>query len=206
MNKRLASGLNLIAIVYLVLRSGKRHGAQPAEEDREPNNADVQGVLQARAAHQHEQSAALEQALATLANKNAWTGFAAKYGQPQVYLDPRSGAATSISTRVPLIPGPGLGELGRTRRGQLGAGPQGWTGRCHGRGGPDPQLRRGEQSWRSASIPTQLGAARAAQVSDTLWNVSIPQVVNGVPVRYGHLVAVINNGNLVLLGTETWGT
>src|SRR6185295_10185269 len=52
---------------------------------------------------------------------------------------------------------------------------------------------------------TQLGAARAGQVSDTLWNVSMPQVVNGVPVRYGHMVAVINNGNLVLLGTETWG-
>ena len=50
------------------------------------------------------------QALASLANRGAWGQFAAKYGQSQVYLDPRSGVATSIVTRVPMIPGKGDGN------------------------------------------------------------------------------------------------
>jgi peptidase YpeB-like protein len=33
----------------------------------------------------------------------------------------------------------------------------------------------------------------------------VPQLYKGVPVRYGRLAATVNNGNLVLLGTETWG-
>jgi hypothetical protein len=38
-----------------------------------------------------------------------------------------------------------------------------------------------------------------------LWQVHIPQVFEGVPVRYGRVLATINHGNLVLIGTETWG-
>ena len=33
-----------------------------------------------------------------------------------------------------------------------------------------------------------------------------PQHYHGVPVRHGRLAATINRGNLVLIGTETWGT
>ena len=51
----------------------------------------------------------------------------------------------------------------------------------------------------------QLGAARAVQVTPDLWQISIPQVYHGVPVRDGRLAASINHGNLVVVGTETWG-
>src|SRR4030095_10474699 len=51
----------------------------------------------------------------------------------------------------------------------------------------------------------QLANGRAADVSADLWNVSIPQTYHGVPVRYGRLAATIHRGNIVLIGTETWG-
>jgi subtilisin-like proprotein convertase family protein len=203
MNKRLASGLNLIAIVYLVLQPRSAMALNPPKRQASTNSLTSKEFFKPEL-HISTSNLPLDQALATLANKNAWAGFAAKYGEPQVYLDPRSGAATSISTRVPLIPGHGLGNtvgllevssaLGR-KVGQVDTAVVG-------------DLIQKFVVGNSSAIgidAAQLGAARAAQISDTLWNVSIPQVVNGVPVRYGHLVAVINNGNLVLLGTETWG-
>jgi subtilisin-like proprotein convertase family protein len=203
MNKRLASGFSLIAIVYLVLQSGSAMALDTPKPKADPNNLTAKEFFKPEL-HISTSNLPLEQALATLANKSAWADFAAKYGEPQVYLDPRSGAATSISTRIPLIPGHGLGNtigllevssaLGR-KVGQIDSTVVG-------------DLIHKFVVGNSLTIgidPTQMGAVQVAQISDTLWNVSIPQVVNGVPVRYGHLVAVINNGNLVLLGTETWG-
>jgi hypothetical protein len=51
----------------------------------------------------------------------------------------------------------------------------------------------------------QLGDARVTKVNEDLWQVHIPQRYQGVVVRDGRLLATINHGNLVLLGTETWG-
>src|SRR5262249_45109923 len=42
-------------------------------------------------------------------------------------------------------------------------------------------------------------------VTPELWHVQIPQIVNGVPVRYAHIAATLNNGNMVLFGAEMWG-
>jgi hypothetical protein len=51
----------------------------------------------------------------------------------------------------------------------------------------------------------QLGAARTTRVRPDLWQVSIPQVYAGIPVRDARLAATINHGNLVVIGTEVWG-
>src|SRR5262249_41406492 len=51
----------------------------------------------------------------------------------------------------------------------------------------------------------QLGTSRVARITEELWQGSIPPVVNGIPVRGGRVLATIGHGNLVLLGTETWG-
>jgi subtilisin-like proprotein convertase family protein len=203
MSKRLASGLCRIAIVYLALQSGSALALDAPKPKADSNNLTAKEFFKPEL-RISSSNVPLDHGFESLANKSAWTEFAARYGQPQVYLDPRSGAAASISTRVPLIPGNGVGNslkisdvssaLGR-KVGQI-----------------DPQIV-GDlvhkfvvgNSLAIGIHAGQLGAVRAAQITDTLWNVSIPQVVNGVPVRYGHLIAVINNGNLVLLGTETWG-
>src|SRR6185503_15460231 len=51
----------------------------------------------------------------------------------------------------------------------------------------------------------QMGALRATQVSDTLWQVSAAQVVNGVSVRDARFALTIRHGNVVAFGTESWG-
>ena len=53
--------------------------------------------------------------------------------------------------------------------------------------------------------PAELGKVSAAQVSPDLWQVSVPQTVGGVEVRHARLAASISHGNLVTVGTETWG-
>ena len=42
-------------------------------------------------------------------------------------------------------------------------------------------------------------------LSDAVVSIYVPQVVGGVPVRGAALSAVINNGNVALLGTTNWG-
>jgi hypothetical protein len=146
----------------------------------------------------------LSEVIDALPNKSAFAGFAAQYGQPEVYIDPRSGVATSIVTRVPMLPGPGDGNAVALKDVGVALGKK--VDKI------DPgivaELVRKFVATNGAVIgidPAQLGQAQAVQVTDTLWNVRIPQVLDGLPVRFGHLVAVINSGNLVLLGTETWG-
>ena len=146
----------------------------------------------------------LQQTLAALPNKGAWVQFAAKYGQPQVYLDPRSGAATSIVARIPMIPGAGVGNtLDLSKVGEaLGRKVVAIDREVVG------DLVRKFVTDNSAAIgvvPSQLGAPKAEKVTESLWNVRFPQIVHGIPVRYSQMVAVINGGNLVLLGTSTWG-
>jgi hypothetical protein len=148
--------------------------------------------------------------LMRLPNRGAWEGFLAQQGddarQPRLkaWLDPRSGAATNVMGAFPLIPGRGVGnqltlhDLA-TRFGRPVSSVD------------EPvvaeAVRRFAQSQRLvlAIDVKQLGGARTTKVSDDLWQVSIPQVYADIPVRDARLVATINHGNLVVVGTEVWG-
>jgi len=123
---------------------------------------------------------------------------------PKAFIDPRSGAATSLIGAFPILPGRGVGNhiklmdmaasLGRPVR------------------KVDPQtvgdlvlaFVRENADLLGVDV-TQLGEVKASDVTPELWQVSIPQSFAGIPVRYGRIAASINNGNLVLIGTETWG-
>jgi subtilisin-like proprotein convertase family protein len=120
------------------------------------------------------------------------------------YMDPRSGALSNLAGAVPLIPGNGTGngkklddlqrELGRPVV-QVDSGIV-----------RDLVLDFVVKHGDVIGIDVQqLGPGRANPVGDHLWQVSMPQEVNGIPVRHGRLAATISHGNLVLLGTETWG-
>lgn len=201
MNNRIGSALGLLAAAFLVFHAGTAMALVP---QKPPANTLAAKEFFKPELHISSSNVSLEEAFAGLANKNAWTGFAAKYGQPQVYLDPRSGIASGIVTRVPMIPGKGEGN------GLDLAGVSSALGRkvtaIDSKVVAD--LTRKFIVDNSVAIGVdagQLGAVRSVQVTDTIWNVRFPQVVNGVPVRYGQFVAVINNGNLTLLGAETWG-
>jgi trimeric autotransporter adhesin len=152
----------------------------------------------------------LEDVIAQLPSRPAWEGFLLPRGenparpQTRVYIDPRSGSASNLLTSFPVIPGDGLGntvtlEALRTRLGvtfnavdaQVVASAVGRFVAAHKDVlGVDPG---------------QLGTVRASQVSSNLWQIHVPQQFAGVPVRHGRIAASISHGNIVSIGTETWG-
>jgi hypothetical protein len=136
----------------------------------------------------------VESLLPQLANRSSWEDFLAKRGDVQAFVDPRSGAVTNLLESVPLIPGNGVGnQLRSVRETDEKA--------------VDAALRAHLNARRDVlGIDlAQLGASRVTKLSPDLWNVSIPQAVGGVTVRDARLAATISHGNLILLGTETWG-
>jgi hypothetical protein len=145
----------------------------------------------------------IEQVLSELPNQHAWENFQAAReragkGRMHAYINPRSGAVTNMVDSEPMIPGNGVGnKLTLAKLGVSKVGP--------------PEVAQAVLAYLSSNKDllgidrNQLGKARAVQVSSKLWQVRIPQTYHGVPVRHGHLVATLNNGNLVLIGTSTWG-
>ncbi|MCS7312696.1 MAG: PepSY domain-containing protein, partial [Acidobacteria bacterium] len=146
----------------------------------------------------------LEAVLDQLPNTAAWRAFLARHPGFYVYIDPRSGTPTNLIGPMPLIPGTGVGNRVTlaTLSSQLGRPVEAVT--------PDvvaEQVLRFIQQHRDLFRIdlSQLGPPRVTQVTDYLWQVHIPQVVRGIPVRHGRVLATINHGNLVLIGTDTWG-
>jgi hypothetical protein len=141
-------------------------------------------------------NASLDDALSQLANRGQWEAFLAQRGEDKVrvFIDPRSGAVTNLVEAVPLIPGRGEGNRIKSAK-RVDAAMVEAALKTH------LQARR-----EVLGIDlSQLGKARVTQVTDHLWQVSIPQTYRGVVVRDARLAATINQGNLVLLGAETWG-
>lgn len=135
----------------------------------------------------------------------SWDRFFAAYGREfQVYLDPRSGSPTSIMGSIPIIPGNGVGN--RLTLQDMSLTVERTVRAVDSAVVADVirQFIRTNQDVLKVD-PRQLGLARADQVNASLWQVSIPRQVNGVSVRHGRVAATISHGNLILIGTETWG-
>ncbi|MCI0413663.1 endopeptidase, partial [bacterium] len=150
-------------------------------------------------------NAELENVILQLPNRQEWDRFFAKYGSHfRVYVDPRSATPTNIMGHIPLIPGDGVDN--RVTMEDVAR-----------------KIRRNVQQIDAAVVADvlkqfihenhktlgldvrQMSKVQATQVAETLWQVSIPQQVRGIPVRYGRIVATISHGNLILIGTESWG-
>jgi hypothetical protein len=107
-------------------------------------------------------------------------------------------------TSLPLIPGDGIGnqtavrDLSRRLGKSVHAVDESVVGAL---------VRRFiEENRALLGIDTaQLGGARVVPVNADLWQISIPQVYRGLRVRHARLAATISHGNLVLIGTESWG-
>ena len=134
-------------------------------------------------------SVELSEVLPQLANRATWEAFYGERGedamQPRTpaWIDPRSGTAVNILLSEPIL-------RGEVTPAAVGALVGKYVTAHRDIIGIDPQ---------------QLGDAMANEATAGLWHVSIPQRFEGVPVRYGRVLATITKGNLVLLGTETWG-
>ena len=152
----------------------------------------------------------LDDVLGELPNRGAWERFRSERAsggaeRVHVFIDPRSGVATDIIAPFPLLPGDGVGNrvglaelsarLGR-EVGQVDAAIVAEAAR----------LFVLEHAGLLGIAAAQLGTLRATQVSDTLWQVSAPQVVAGITVRDARLALTISHGNVVAFGTEGWGT
>ncbi len=145
---------------------------------------------------------------AKLPNRAAWQEFggrkAADGSRFGVFIDPRSGAATAIIGPAPLLPGNGVGNkitleaLGRTVGSPVSAV-------------DSASVAAGSRAHIVAHAaqlgidPSQLGSPRVAQIRSDYWQVSFPQVFKGIPVRYGRVALTISHGNVVVMGTESWG-
>lgn len=144
----------------------------------------------------------VEQVLSQLPNRAAWQKFQAtdrsRTGKEAVqgFVDPRSGVATNLMGAFPLIPGRGVGNRVPGVRSERVDGAT--VARAV------QEFVRQNRDLLGIDIG-QLAAGRAVQVTPDLWQVSIPQAFNGVPVRDARLAASISHGNLVVIGAETWG-
>jgi hypothetical protein len=149
-----------------------------------------------------------------LPNRAQWKSFLAAQTKaasetpgrsvPLAFIDPRSGAATNLVGAFPLIPGRGAGN--RLKLEDLSAKLGRPVEKVNAQTVIDAVLAFIVANRGLLNIDlTQLGGVRASDVSADLWNISIPQSYRGVPVRYGRLAATLNRGNLVIIGTETWG-
>lgn len=147
----------------------------------------------------------LQEVMDRLPNSGAWASFLARQtGGAAAYIDPRSGTPASILVSAPLIPGTGKGNTVTL------------TDLALSLGRPVAEIStevvatvvRGyvlNNLDVLAVAADQLGPVQAAQVTDSLWHISIPQEAGGVRVRDARLAGALNHGNLVLLGTEMWG-
>jgi hypothetical protein len=153
-------------------------------------------------------SVPLEDLKDQLPNRAAWVAFlgqrAGYVSEVKVFLDHRSGSAVNIMGAYPLLPGSGVGN--QVTLESLGSSLGREVARVDARVVGEAVLAfvRAHQAVFGIDA-TQLGQPRVTQVHSDLWQVHIPQVLNGVPVRHGRVAASISHGNLVVIGTETWG-
>jgi hypothetical protein len=151
----------------------------------------------------------LETVLTQLPNRGAWeqylrTAAGESAGTPlHAFIDPRSGTATNIMGVFPLIPGRGVGNhvtldgLSRKLGRAVGAVDAAVVSELAFRFVAEHAALLGIDA-------RQLGPVKAGQVTPELWQFSIPQQVNGVRVRDARVLGTINNGNVVVFGTESW--
>jgi hypothetical protein len=120
------------------------------------------------------------------------------------FYDARAGRLTSLILREPLIPGTGAGNTLR------------WVDGAAGQALDEDRVRevawaavRGFIQERQARLRVdvaELGTPRVVLFEQaTIVQVVAPRVIHGVPVRDSSATAVLNHGNLVLLGFDHWG-
>jgi hypothetical protein len=135
---------------------------------------------------------------------DAWDDFFARNGKDfNVYIDPRTGAPTAVQGSIPLIPGDGFNNkvtLDQVRE-SIGRS----VADVDASVVEDLVLKFIADNQAAFNIDLmQLGSPRVTRVAEHLWQVHIPQQINGITVRHGRLAATISHGNLILLGTEAW--
>jgi hypothetical protein len=118
------------------------------------------------------------------------------------FFDSRTGRWSSLILSQPLVPGSGVGNGLRWADGGIAADDNAFRDRAWS------TLRafvKQHEGLLRVDV-TELASSPSIAVHErgTLIQIHAPRVVNGVPVRDSGLSAVINHGNLILLGLQNW--
>jgi len=146
----------------------------------------------------------LSEIINSLPNKDAWMTFSAQQKDAIIYFDPRSGRPVSFIYPYPIIPGTGEGNhiTLATLSTQLGYPVTQVTSEVV----KDLLMQHLRKFNNLLRINlNEIGETRVDQVSEVLWHANFRRQVNGIPVKDSRIAFAINNGNLVLWGTEGWG-
>jgi hypothetical protein len=115
--------------------------------------------------------------------------------------DARSGRPASLILSVPLVPGDGVGntltwaDTGRADEATVRE--RAWTGLL--------RYLEGRESTLGVDV-SELATPRIGVFEDATFIVLYSQrTLNGIPVRDSSVTAIVNHGNLVLLGLQSWG-
>ena len=137
-----------------------------------------------------------------LPNRAALDQLKQEHSKAVIYLDPRSGSISNLISAVPLIPGKGnrltTVDVSRTLNRTVKTIDSNVVA--------DLFRKFVRQNQEGYGIDAgQLGTIKATQINEYLWHLHVPQMLNGIPVRRGRFLGVINHGNLVVSGGEFWG-
>lgn len=209
-SRRLRTRVGLLAVLLGIAATG----AVLAVEPTEPASYLDQKAFFKPELYISSSQEPIEQIVGRLPNRAAWKSYLATQEMaatgvrgpmmPKAFIDPRSGAATSLIGAFPILPGRGVGN--HIKLADMASSLGRPVKKVDAAAVSDLVLAFVRANADLLGIDTtQLGSVKAADVSPELWQVSIPQSFEGIPVRHGRLAASINNGNLVLIGTETWG-
>jgi hypothetical protein len=192
-------GVSILAILLLTAASGS--GYPGPDRARTPLS---QKQFARPELHFSTAAVRLDEVRARMPNVKAWEAFMERHRAAIVYVDPRSGSASSIAASTPMIPGRGLGNrlTMEDLSGRLGRPVSEISADVVGEAARAAVLERREVLGIDAA---QLGPAHVSQVSGGFWRVSFPQEVDGIRVRYARVGVDVVQGNLAHVGTSAWG-
>jgi hypothetical protein len=115
------------------------------------------------------------------------------------FFDPRSGRPSSLILSLPFVPGTGVGNALRATGtpGETPVREMAWSALVGYLAANEPTL---------GVDVSELSAPRVDVLEDAaLIFIYSQRILSGIPVRDSSVTAIVNHGNLVLLGLQSWG-
>ena len=147
---------------------------------------------------------ALDEIMYRLATAKEWRSFFEQHTDGYVYIDPRSGRPSSVTTTIPIVPGTGAYNNLTIQDISRNLGYQVKVIDAHAIQDLVLQfltVHSGIMNLERAEV----GPIRIGNPADHLWGIFISRQVKGIPVRDSNITIMIHYGNVVLWGMEKWG-
>ena len=121
-------------------------------------------------------------------------------------VDFRSGRFATLAPATPLVPGPGVGN--HLKWADLGVPAAKAAGSQAARDAATLQAMNGYLAAHAGDLGidvSELGEGRVTSHDDgRIYQLYIPRMIEGIPVRGAYVTGIVNNGNLSLMGVQQW--